>query len=554
MNLADERVRDISNSPAFTALDELLKQGLLTRAQVELFKNQYQKLHEVVIATYSNEKLLLDKAKELKALLESERVKLEQKIVISHNTQADIETLHKEEKETALELQAVMDEKQMVSYELEELQKTRKEHTQLLEEKYQKSLASMEPVVQKLTAKIEELKGDIDKQQDTYAKENAAVQDYLKKIEEATAKIAAIDKQKLKKRALYSQAMGEPERLKSSIEMIESVAKDLQHETDELFEQIKKHEAEHNALQNDRKISMAEIEELGFKEENFRLAIAKRKTNIDDINRAREVEKQRAEEMAEKLKTLELERKTQKEALANHMEAMNNFHKECERQKKLHERMRRKRDTVASIIPPLKQQYEDVERQLQEMTHQHKLQRNMLSEIKQDEELFISQYLTQEKLEEDTAELLLSVEKDRTEYEEKIVQLDREERNLQQDINKLSAQRELMAREASKATALYKETKEDLKVKNLILMDLDKQTMETFQRLKTCSMKYEKMKNQRNKLANLTQSSSQALAEMKEKIKILHNEVHTKYQSTMYALHVCFSRSLALVAAGAWYK
>lgn len=35
----------------------------------------------------------------------------------------------------------------------------------------------------------------------------------------------------------------------------------------------------------------------------------------------------------------------------------------------------------------------------------------------------------------------------------------------------------------------------------------------------------QKMKNQRNKLANLTQSSSQALAEMKEKIKILQNEV-----------------------------
>lgn len=82
-----------------------------------------------------------------------------------------------------------------------------------------------------------------------------------------------------------------------------------------------------------------------------------------------------------------------------------------------------------------------------------------------------------------------------------------------------------MARESSRATSMYRETKEDLKVKNLILMDLDKQTIETFQRLKTCSQKYEKMKNQRNKLANLTQSSSQALAEMKEKIKILQNEV-----------------------------
>ena len=39
--------------------------------------------------------------------------------------------------------------------------------------------------------------------------------------------------------------------------------------------------------------------------------------------------------------------------------------------------------------------------------------------------------------------------------------------------------------------------------------------METWQRLKVCSMKYEKMKNQRNKLANLTQSSSQVLGVVK---------------------------------------
>ena len=44
----------------------------------------------------------------------------------------------------------------------------------------------------------------------------------------------------------------------------------------------------------------------------------------------------------------------------------------------------------------------------------------MLHEIKQDEELFISQYLSQEKLEEDTADLLFGVNNDRKEYEEKI--------------------------------------------------------------------------------------------------------------------------------------
>jgi hypothetical protein len=82
-----------------------------------------------------------------------------------------------------------------------------------------------------------------------------------------------------------------------------------------------------------------------------------------------------------------------------------------------------------------------------------------------------------------------------------------------------------MAREASRATGMYKETKETLKVKNVILMDLHNQTGETFSTLDRVKLQYEKMKNQRNKLAHLTQSSSQALAEMRDKIKILQNEV-----------------------------
>ena len=41
---------------------------------------KYAKLHEVLISTYQNEKLLLDKAKELKSGLENEKHKLEQRV------------------------------------------------------------------------------------------------------------------------------------------------------------------------------------------------------------------------------------------------------------------------------------------------------------------------------------------------------------------------------------------------------------------------------------------------------------------------------------------
>ena len=59
----------------------------------------------------------------------------------------------------------------------------------------------------------------------------------------------------------------------------------------------------------------------------------------------------------------------------------------------------------------------------------------------------------------------------------------------------------------------------------MVIHDLTKRCNELSNRLKEFSALYEVVKNERNKYVNLIQSSSQALAEMREKIRILVNEV-----------------------------
>ena len=81
---------DISNSPAFTFLEELLSAGKLTSAQAKLYQSKYSKLHEVVLKTYENEKNLLKKAKELNKDLSGERGKLEK---AAATAQEDSETI-----------------------------------------------------------------------------------------------------------------------------------------------------------------------------------------------------------------------------------------------------------------------------------------------------------------------------------------------------------------------------------------------------------------------------------------------------------------------------
>jgi archaellum component FlaC len=64
-----------------------------------------------------------------------------------------------------------------------------------------------------------------------------------------------------------------------------------------------------------------------------------------------------------------------------------------------------------------------------------------------------------------------------------------------------------------------------LQMKELQLLDLTKQLTDINARLKQFASMYEVVKNERNTYANSIQAASQTIAEMRERIKILHNEV-----------------------------
>ena len=73
--------------------------------------------------------------------------------------------------------------------------------------------------------------------------------------------------------------------------------------------------------------------------------------------------------------------------------------------------------------------------------------------------------------------------------------------------------------------AQQRETRLELQVKELLILDLTKKQQETEFRLNSFIALYEEVKNARNHYVSMIQNSSQDLAEMKERIKILQNEV-----------------------------
>ena len=89
----------------------------------------------------------------------------------------------------------------------------------------------------------------------------------------------------------------------------------------------------------------------------------------------------------------------------------------------------------------------------------------------------------------------------------------------------LSAQKDIKFRESSRIEAKEKEARLLVVVKEHLILDITKSCGEISNRFKEFSALYEVVKNERNKYVNLIQNSTQALAEMREKIRILQNEV-----------------------------
>eukprot|EP00434_Breviolum_minutum_P020479 symbB.v1.2.018056.t1/scaffold1426.1/size119482/5 len=72
-----EEIKDLERSAAYNILDELYRNSSISKAEIDLYKSKYAKLHEMVIQTFENEQNFVTRAKQLNQRLMQEKIKLE---------------------------------------------------------------------------------------------------------------------------------------------------------------------------------------------------------------------------------------------------------------------------------------------------------------------------------------------------------------------------------------------------------------------------------------------------------------------------------------------
>jgi chromosome segregation ATPase len=413
----------------------------------------------------------------------------------------------------------------VLRFEAEELDRTRDELTRALEERRKSQIVALQPTFDRLTQNLADLQREITQQREYRAKELDNQQNMRAKLDDGSRRADALEAQKLKQRQQLNKIKMDPTRMRQQVAQVEKVLTGLQTENANMLIETTSTETLISEVSTKRRECESRRAEVQHKQEMLRSLQQKREARADDVRRLVAEENERTSTLTEQRAQLEMEHKQAKRELRGQNESAQAYMKLLDEQKKRFELLRRKSDGFAVMIPPLQETNEEYARALREYQAEERQHRKSLAELKQDVDVAISSFLKTEKLDEDRAAELEEIERRYADVEESIKRAAHEERTLQQQLSSLISQRQRMSRAARKAELSVKDANAEVRVQDVVCTDLGKSLAALQARLNDCSQMYEVVKTQRNKYAHLTQASAQALAEMKEKIKILSNEV-----------------------------
>lgn len=264
---------------------------------------------------------------------------------------------------------------------------------------------------------------------------------------------------------------------------------------------------------------------LAHKLELHQDTILHRNKDVETVTRCVATEKARSHQVCESRTVLDTACKQVRERLQVESESFSFSKKENAVMR--HRLLKRQvlAESIRDLVPALRIRLRDVGHKLNSLVRSNKERLHDVQSLKNGVDATISRLLLQDHIEKEKRRCLGLLLQNVACIEDDIATWSAEEHRQGKLKDVLDSQRESKAREVTRTRAIEVDAQERVRVKTLIILDFAKKCNEVSNRLKEFSALYDVVKSERNKYLNLIQSSSQALAEMKEKVKILLNEV-----------------------------
>lgn len=522
-NINAEGLKDVSASPAFKCLDELFASGNIPATRVAELKSKYTLLHDTLKSVQESEIQLLQDAKRYTAELEKQQRVLEKadqfpEVADTEVSQMrvqllkyrnDINEIEEREFQLMFRIDSLRAEKKLFEVELERIPKTME-----VEKKSKILTETCEELTKENTQRkmeIKALKEDVALKQKHIQKEEQEIEKCLEQQEDLKIELVQLQN-------IPPQLAKEMEKINHKIMDTEKKKLTFDEQCQELVNGIRQTETKTKKTLEEKEEEMKELEQkralLESKEQEFNQLtklseIAKENEAMSLGDRAsidlnirhclmekhmqhesltrRQREKERE---LRSVKKLEFQLKFAQEAL-QHTQAF-------------YQKLKLELDTFptddGATAERKKELRKEVERVKREVSHQH-----TLTEV---EIHMVEQCIAEEE----------KLVKEQDECREEVVNLTR--------LAQIKAvEREQKSRDNKKAQLRIVQVKQAIKGKDVILAEHQRKNLELQKRLKEFAEMYNIIRSERNKYVGLIQTASQRASEMREKIKILGNEI-----------------------------
>lgn len=518
-------IADVSHSTAFMTLDALVDQKKIVDERSRTLKEKYKQLHDKVLQIYRNDNFLLKRAKIIRKELDNEKGKVEKCGEIAKEDDATIQKLKRELAIAENELSVAQERESMLQVESFELHKRKASLQNEVDDAVAEEENRMRPAIEALTKSIQELKKEIETTSERFDKLKLEREDALKKERELKEQMDAQDAEIYDRKLELTRVDREPERAKKQADIVEKASQTAHKELSTVMDKlrilnntIRDHETRRKAMEEQRY-------ELALTLETQLTAIEQREKMMDAIERNLESEKESNFKLVQNGAGLEATLKAHILDLTRHKEALATTIKEKEQGLKQLQKLEQQKHQVDSEKEILIKQKEILLREVARVRSSRANLASELEELKRDVDILISNFLKEENREKAQTDHLLALLSQMKTLERVVAQKAEDEQANQRVIGELSLHRENKSRESSKNKAKVCAAQDDLKVKEVVVKELQKRNHELLGRLQQLTEMYSGVKRERSNKAALIQSASQAMSETQEKIKILENEL-----------------------------
>ncbi|XP_019365009.1 PREDICTED: coiled-coil domain-containing protein 146 [Gavialis gangeticus] len=542
INIQDEGSIDVTASPAFQFLNELFSAGKIPGTRVAELKAKYTSLHETVISLQESEIQLLQDAKRFTVEIEKQQQVLEKADEFPEGFTSEVSRMRQQLLKYQNEYNAIKEREYEIQYKLNCLQEEKK----ILQREYERipKQGETEKRIKMLKENCEELRKETTQRRAEIKalKEDVAFKQKLmlkeqKEVEKLLEQEDNLKEELVQLHVIPVQLGKEMDKINRKKTVVEKKKKALDDQIEELNDILKKIEKKNEELSEEKEDVMKELDgkralieskerefnhltkllEMGKENEATALAdrtvleitlhnclLEKQKNHDILVNKQKEKDKN-----LRSLKKMELQLKIAQDSL--------------EQVKSLHGRLKLETEAIPKNDGPLLQRRKELKKEV-EMNKRNLAQEKVMTDA---EAQTLEQCIAQEN------QLFKEQERCRDELA-----------NLARLTQVKSDEREQKARDFLKAQIRLQNIIKEIKKKDLEIGEYKKRKRDIQRQLTGFAKIYDIIRNERNKCVNLVYAARQKTTEIKERVKMLDNEMEILRNSAIIKDRKLQKRSL----------